>query len=973
MTQTKQAAEFIDQGSEFIERHIGTTFDDQRHMLETLGLKSITTLIDQVVPESIFSDASLQLELSCTEQTALDALKEIASRNQQFKSFIGQGYYSSFTPNVINRNIFENPAWYTAYTPYQPEISQGRLEAILNYQTMISDLTGMDLANASLLDEATAAAEAMTLCRRMSKVKSQVFFVSRDCLPQTIDVIKTRAKPIGVEVIVGDHRTDLAKINAFGVLLQYPDAGGAVLDYRQSIEQVHSSGGLVAMAADLLALVLLKSPGELGADVAIGSSQRFGVPMGFGGPHAAYMATKDSFKRALPGRIVGVSIDSHGANAYRLALQTREQHIRRDKATSNICTAQVLLAVMSSMYAVYHGPKGLRNIALRVNHMTRICASGLARLGYYCNFDTFFDTLVLSTDDKTEAILSAAKARKVNLREIDASHIGLSLDETSGFAELELLWTIFALGQNIGFTAAQLESTLKPSIPTELFRQDKILTHESFQKYHSETEMMRYLRRLADKDIALDRAMIPLGSCTMKLNATSEMMPVSWPEFSNIHPFAPIEQVEGYMELIKDLEEMLATVTGYDAVSLQPNAGSQGEYAGLLAIRAYHESRGDDHRNICLVPSSAHGTNPASALMCGFKAVVVRCDELGNVDLSDLETKLDRYSTDLAAVMVTYPSTHGVFEEKIKEICSMVHDHGGQVFIDGANFNAMVGLCYPGHFGGDVSHLNLHKTFCIPHGGGGPGVGPIGVGAHLKPFLPGHHSLKKAQLGSDQNSVSAAAWGSASILPISWMYIRMMGRNGLKKASESAILNANYIAERLKPHYPVLYTGVNGRVAHECIIDLRPIKEATGIAVDDVAKRLIDFGFHAPTMSFPVSGTFMIEPTESESLKELDRFCEAMIIIRDEIKEIESGISDPEDNPLKFAPHTAEALLTENWTHSYTREKAAYPVAALREGKHWPPVGRIDNVFGDRNLICTCPSLDDYEEDSGKSKSSLAA
>ncbi|HCA36261.1 MAG TPA: glycine dehydrogenase (aminomethyl-transferring) [Gammaproteobacteria bacterium] len=973
MTQSKQEAELIEQGSEFLDRHIGTTFDDQRHMLETLGLKSMATLINQVVPESIFSEEPLKLELSCSEQTALDALTEIASRNQQFKSFIGQGYYNSYTPNVINRNIFENPAWYTAYTPYQPEISQGRLEAILNYQTMISDLTGMDLANASLLDEATAAAEAMTLCRRMSKMKSQVFFVSRDCLPQTIEVIKTRAKPIGVEVIVGDHRVDLAKINPFGVLLQYPDAGGCILDYGQSIEQIHSNGGLVAMAADLLALVLLKSPGELGADVAIGSSQRFGVPLGFGGPHAAYMATKESFKRALPGRIVGVSIDSHGATAYRLALQTREQHIRRDKATSNICTAQVLLAVMASMYAVYHGPKGLRNIALRVNRMTRICASGLARLGYYSNFDTFFDTLVLSTDDKTEAILSAAKARKVNLREIDASHIGLSLDETSGIAELELLWTIFALGQNIGFTAAQLEDTLKPSIPTELFRQDKILTHESFQRYHSETEMMRYLRRLADKDIALDRAMIPLGSCTMKLNATSEMLPVSWPEFSNIHPFAPIEQVQGYMELIKDLEEMLATVTGYDAVSLQPNAGSQGEYAGLLAIKAYHESRGDDHRNICLIPSSAHGTNPASALMCGMKAVVVRCDEMGNVDLSDLEAKLDRYSTDLAALMVTYPSTHGVFEEKIKEICSMVHDHGGQVFIDGANFNAMVGLCYPGHFGGDVSHLNLHKTFCIPHGGGGPGVGPIGVGAHLKPFLPGHLSLKKAQLCSDQNSVSAAAWGSASILPISWMYIRMMGRNGLKKASESAILNANYIAERLKPHYPVLYTGVNGRVAHECIIDLRPIKEATGITVDDVAKRLIDFGFHAPTMSFPVSGTFMIEPTESESLKELDRFCEAMIIIRDEITDIESGISDPEDNPLKFAPHTAEALLTENWTHSYTRKKGAYPVAALREGKHWPPVGRIDNVFGDRNLICSCPSIDDYEEETVKSKSTLAA
>ena len=910
---TNQKTNDLFQHTEFVRRHIGPTADEQRHMLEQLGLGSIEALIEQVVPASILSQEPLALDLSCTEQSALATLKTIAATNQQYKSFIGQGYYNTYTPSVILRNLLENPAWYTAYTPYQPEISQGRLEAILNYQTMVSDLTGMDLANASLLDEATAAAEAMTLCQRMSKVKSHVFFVSRECLPQTIDVVRTRAKPVGIEVIVGDHRTDLDGIAPFGVLLQYPTADGAVCDYARFIEQTHSTGGLVVMAADLLALTLLKSPGELGADVAIGSSQRFGVSLGFGGPHAAYISTRESYKRALPGRIVGVSIDSHGNTAYRLALQTREQHIRREKATSNICTAQVLLAIMASMYAVYHGPQGLRNIAQRVNHLTRLCAAGLYRLGYSGNTETFFDTLTLATGDNTAAILDAAHARRVNLREIDETHIGISLDETCTIADLELLWSIFALDQRIDFAVEQLETALSPSIPTVMLRCDTVLTHENFNRYHSETEMMRYLRRLADKDIALDRAMIPLGSCTMKLNASVEMLPVSWPEFANMHPFMPIGQAQGYLQMINELEEMLAAATGYDGISLQPNAGSQGEYAGLLAIKAYHESRGDAERNVCLIPNSAHGTNPASAQMCGMKAVIVECDDLGNVDILDLQNKLNKYTNELAAIMVTYPSTHGVFEEQIKQICDMVHDHGGQVYIDGANLNAMVGLCYPGRFGGDVSHLNLHKTFCIPHGGGGPGVGPIGVRAHLKPFLPGHASLHKARLGRHQNAVAAAAWGSAGILPISWMYIKMMGRDGLKQATECAILNANYIAERLKAHYPILYTGTNGRIAHECIVDLRPIKDTTGITVDDVAKRLIDFGFHAPTMSFPVAGTLMIEPTESESLSELDRFCDAMILIRGEISAIESGASDSADNPLKFAPHTAAALLVDEW------------------------------------------------------------
>jgi glycine dehydrogenase len=946
---------------DFVSRHIGPSAEDRQKMLATLGVDSLQDLIKEVVPAAILSDAPLNLDLNCTEQDALAAIKTIASKNQLFTSYIGQGYYNCHTPGVILRNLLENPGWYTAYTPYQPEISQGRLEAILNFQTMIADLTGMDMANASLLDEATAAAEAMTLCQRQSKSKSQTFFVARDCFPQTIDVIQTRAAPLGIEVVVGDPATDLAGIECFGVLLQYPAASGEVCDYTEIIEQAHAKQALVVMAADLLALMLLKSPGDLGADVAIGTSQRFGVPLGFGGPHAAYMATRESYKRALPGRIVGVSIDSHGQPAYRLALQTREQHIRRDKATSNICTAQVLLAVMASMYAVYHGPDGLRTIARRVHDLTRIFNQGIGQLGFKTLVDNFFDTVTIHTGTQTSAIIERARAARINLREVDDQHVSVSLDETSTAAAVETLWSVFALDQAVGITAQQMAAVLVPTLPEALLRQDKVLSHEIFNRYHSETEMMRYLRRLADKDIALDRAMIPLGSCTMKLNATSEMIPITWPEFANLHPFAPLSQAQGYLQLIAELEQMLATATGYDGISLQPNSGAQGEYAGLLAIMGYHASRGESHRKICLIPSSAHGTNPASAQMCGMQVVVVKCDEQGNVDIEDLRAKAEKHSANLGALMVTYPSTHGVFETEIKQVCAITHEHGGQVYMDGANLNAMVGLCYPGKFGSDVSHLNLHKTFCIPHGGGGPGVGPIGVREHLKPFMPGHSVLKNAGMGSDHNSVSAAAWGSAGILPISWMYIKMMGRDGLRLATQTAILNANYIAERLKAHYPILYTGANDRVAHECIIDLRPIKDATGVSVDDLAKRLIDFGFHAPTMSFPVAGTLMIEPTESESLAELDRFCHAMIMIRQEIAAIESGAADPLDNPLKHAPHTVESLLGDEWHHAYSRQDAAYPTPSLRANKYWPPVGRVDNVYGDRNLICSCPPMSSYE------------
>lgn len=944
---------------EFIQRHVGPDADSQSSMLEAVGVSSIDELINQVVPESILSGQPLAMDDSCTEQQALTYLRELAGKNQLFQSLIGQGYYNTVTPNVVLRNILENPGWYTAYTPYQPEISQGRLEAILNFQTMVSDLTGMALANASLLDEGTAAAEAMTLCQRMAKSKGNVFFVDQDCMPQTIEVVQTRAKPLGIDVVIGDP-ADAAQHDVFGVLLQYPGASGEIADFSQVITDAHEKKALVVMAADILALMLLKSPGELGADVAIGSTQRFGVPLGFGGPHAAYMATQEAFKRAMPGRIVGVSIDSQGNKAYRLALQTREQHIRREKATSNICTAQVLLAVIASMYAVYHGPEGLRKIALRVRGLTAVLAAGLRQQGFGISNANFFDTLTVETGDKTAAIHAAARSQGVNLREINDQQIGVSLDETLCPEGIEKLWSIFSDGQSLSFDKVQSEADL--ALADQLMRSDKVLTHPVFNSYHSETEMLRYLRRLADKDIALDRAMIPLGSCTMKLNATAEMLPITWPEFASIHPFAPAEQTAGYRQLTDELEQMLCTVTGYDAVSLQPNAGSQGEYAGLLAIKAYHESRGDSQRNICLIPSSAHGTNPASAQMCDMKVVVVKCDDQGNVDVEDLRAKAEQYSNELSAIMVTYPSTHGVFEEKIREVCQIIHDHGGQVYMDGANMNAMVGLCYPGKFGGDVSHLNLHKTFCIPHGGGGPGVGPIGVGAHLAPFLPGHKVLNEEGKDSAVGAIASAPWGSAGILPISWMYIKMMGAAGLKQATQIAILNANYIAERLKSHYPILYVGANGRVAHECIIDLRPLKDSSGISVEDVAKRLIDFGFHAPTMSFPVAGTLMIEPTESESQIELDRFCDAMIQIRQEIAAVESGQWSADDNPLVNAPHTAKVATADEWSQSYSRSEAVYPVASLRDDKYWPPVGRVDNVYGDRNLICSCPSISEYEE-----------
>lgn len=946
--------------NEFIRRHIGPSEPDQQAMLKSLGYNTMDDFIGAVVPDNIRSENTLALGEATTERQALTELRAIANQNQVLKNYIGQGYYNCITPNVILRNVLENPAWYTAYTPYQPEISQGRLEALLNFQTMITDLTGMDLASASLLDEATAAAEAMTLCQRMSKSKGKVFFVDQHCLPQTIEVVETRAEPMGFEVVVGDP-TNIGDHDCFGVLLQYPGVDGAIRDFSAVVEAAHQQKALVVMAADILSLVLLKNPAELGADVAIGCTQRFGVPLGFGGPHAAYMATRDSFKRSLPGRLVGISLDSRGQPAYRLALQTREQHIRREKATSNICTAQVLLAVMASMYAVYHGPDGLKRIAERVHCLTAILATGLEQLGCKPVNDSFFDTLTITTGDKTSAIHQQAVEQGINLRVVDGSHVGISLDETTDSSDIESLWSLFetnSFNSNTSLTVADIESATTTGIPGNFLRTGEVLSHSVFNLYHSETEMLRYLRKLSDKDIALDRAMIPLGSCTMKLNATAEMLPVTWPEFSNIHPFAPKAQTVGYVEMIEQVESMLCAATGYDSVSLQPNAGSQGEYAGLLAIRAYHESRGDSHRNICLIPSSAHGTNPASAQMCGMRVVVTACDDQGNVDLADLRAKAEQHSDCLAAIMVTYPSTHGVFEEGITEVCDIIHQHGGQVYIDGANLNAMVGLCQPGKFGGDVSHLNLHKTFCIPHGGGGPGVGPVAVREHLAPYLPGHHDLESdAVVGA----VSAAPWGSASILPITWMYIKMMGAEGLKQATEVAILNANYMAERLKGAYPILYTGANDRVAHECIVDLRGIKDDSGVTVDDVAKRLIDFGFHAPTMSFPVPGTLMIEPTESESKEELDRFCDAMLQIREEIAAVERGDYPLEDNPLCHAPHTADVVVADDWNRSYSRELAAYPLASLRQTKYWSPVGRIDNVYGDRNLVCACVPMSEYE------------
>ena len=948
MPQRPSLAE-LEQRDAFCARHIGPDAAEQAAMLSVLGFSTRAALIDAVVPAGIRKQSALALPPGRSETAALAELKKIAARNVVSRSFIGQGYYDTHLPGVILRNILEGPAWYTAYTPYQPEISQGRLEALINFQTMVCDLTGMAIANASMLDEATAAAEAMALCRRSGTAGSNVFYVADSVLPQTLDVVRTRAEPLGLEVKTGPAQA-AAATECFGALLQYPCVNGEVEDYRALVGAVHARGALVAVAADLLALTLLSPPGEWGADVVVGSAQRFGMPLGFGGPHAAYFATRDELKRNLPGRLVGVTRDSQGNPAYRLALQTREQHIRRDKATSNICTAQVLPAVIASMYAVYHGPRGLARIAQRVHRLTCVLAAGLKQMGAVIDNRSWFDTLTIATGAHTGAMHPNALARGVNLRRIDAGRVGVSLDETTTAAEVALLWQIFAPAGAVAPDFDAIERGTGEALPPALRRRSSYLRHPVFNAHHSETAMLRYMRELADRDLALDRTMIPLGSCTMKLNATSEMLPITWPEFAQIHPFAPAAQTAGYRDLIVTLERMLCAITGYAAVSLQPNAGSQGEFAGLLVIRAWHRARGEGRRNICLIPASAHGTNPASAHMAGMQVVVVACDGAGNVDLADLRAKAAQHSGELAAIMLTYPSTHGVFEPGVSEICDIVHSHGGQVYIDGANLNAMAGLCAPGEFGGDLSHLNLHKTFGIPHGGGGPGVGPLAVAAHLAPFLPGHRELPAGK--HDIGAVAAAPYGSAGVLPIAWMYITLLGGEGVRAASEAAILNANYVARRLAPHYPVLYSGSAGLVAHECILDLRGLKEASGISAEDVAKRLIDYGFHAPTLSFPVAGTLMVEPTESESKAELDRFIDAMIAIRAEIRAVEQGTSDRDDNPLKHAPHTAAMVCADVWPHSYARELAAYPLASLRVRKYWPPVGRADNVYGDRNLAC---------------------
>ncbi|MGA9855502.1 MAG: aminomethyl-transferring glycine dehydrogenase [Gammaproteobacteria bacterium] len=956
----------LEQHGAFIGRHIGSDAAEQQRMLNELGYATRKALMEAVVPASIRLPSAMPLgsfSQPKSEQEALVELRILADKNQVYKSFIGQGYYGTYTPGVILRNVFENPAWYTSYTPYQPEISQGRLEALVNFQQMVIDLTALDIANASLLDEASAAAEAMTLVKRAGKSSSDVFFVADDVLPQTIEVVQTRARSLGIIVKTG-KASDAANADCFGVLLQYPGVNGEVRDYRALTEKMHAKGAGVVVAADLLALTLLTPPGEWGADVAVGNSQRFGVPMGFGGPHAAYLATRDAYKRSMPGRLVGVTVDAQGKQAYRLALQTREQHIRREKATSNICTAQALLAIMAGMYAVYHGPKGLRTMAERVQRLTAMLAVGLKQLGLEVVNASFFDTLTITTGKHTAAVHALVHGHRMNLRVVDERHVGISLDETTSREDVLVLLSVFAEAQGNDADMYSLTLTEDPAlggIPNKLLRTSAYLTHPVFNQHHSEHEMLRYLRSLADKDLALDRSMIPLGSCTMKLNATSEMLPVTWPEFGAMHPFAPMEQTAGYRVMIAQLEQMLVAITGYAAVSLQPNAGSQGEYAGLLIIKAYHASHGDARRTVCLIPSSAHGTNPASAMMAGMRVVVVACDEYGNIDLGDLKAKAEEYKRDLAAIMITYPSTHGVFETDVRQVCEIVHQHGGQVYVDGANLNAMVGLAAPGQFGGDVSHLNLHKTFCIPHGGGGPGVGPVAVAAHLAKFLPNLRAVGYERGRDGIGGITGAPYGSASILPISWMYIAMMGAAGLTAASEVAILNANYLAKKLAPHYPVLYTGPGGLVAHECILDLRPLKESSGISVEDVAKRLMDYGFHAPTMSFPVPGTLMVEPTESESKAELDRFVEAMIAIREEIRAVEQGKLDREDNPLKHAPHTAEMVTADKWTHAYSREQAAYPLVSLRRQKYWPPVSRADNVYGDKNLMCGCPPVSAYE------------
>ena len=951
----------LEQSSPFENRHIGPDADAQAKMLAHVGYSSLDELTVAAVPGAIRSLEALDLPAARSEAQVLAELRELAGRNQVLRSMIGLGYHGTFTPPVILRNVLENPSWYTAYTPYQPEISQGRLEALINFQTVVSDLTGLPTSGASLLDEGTAAAEAVSLARRVGKVKGGVFVIDADALPQTVAVIQTRAEPQGIETVVADLSAgipaELVERGVFGLLLQYPGASGAVRDLAPVIDQAHGLGAIVAVAADLLALTLLTSPGSLGADIAVGTTQRFGVPMGFGGPHAGYMAVRAEYARSLPGRLVGVSVDVDGNRAYRLALQTREQHIRREKATSNICTAQVLLAVMASMYAVYHGPDGLRDIAARTHRYASVLAEGLRAGGVEVVHGEFFDTVTARVPGRAAEVVEAARLAGVNLRPVDTDLIGISCDETTTRADLAAVWTAF--GVPVGDVDV-LDAAAGERLPEALRRTEDYLTHPVFHAHRSETGMLRYLRKLADKDYALDRGMIPLGSCTMKLNATTEMEPVTWPEFAEVHPFAPEQQAAGYLSLIHELEDRLAELTGYDKVSIQPNAGSQGELAGLLAVRAYHRANGDTGRDVCLIPSSAHGTNAASAVMAGMRVVVVKTLVDGDVDIEDLNAKIEQHRDRLSVLMVTYPSTHGVFEENIADICATVHEAGGQVYVDGANLNAMVGLAKPGKFGGDVSHLNLHKTFCIPHGGGGPGVGPVAVRAHLAPYLPNHPLQPSAGPATGVGPISAAPWGSAAILPISWSYVRLMGGEGLKRATQVAVLSANYIAKRLAPYYPVLYTGPAGLVAHECIIDLRPLAKSAGVSVDDVAKRLIDYGFHAPTMSFPVAGTLMIEPTESEDLGEIDRFCEAMIAIRGEVERVGAGEWPADDNPLSNAPHTA-ALLAGEWEHPYSRQEAVFPAGVNPAEKYWPPVRRIDGAFGDRNLVCSCPPLEEYD------------
>ena len=945
---------------DFIKRHIGLSKKDEKTMLSDLGYKSLNELIEDTVPSKILFKDLLSIGDPNSEYEGLRKLRSISKKNQIYSNFIGMGYYGTYTPNVIVRNILENPGWYTSYTPYQPEVAQGRLEMLLNFQQMIIDFTGMDIANASLLDEGTAAAEAMGLSHRLDKKDNKIVFISNDCHPQTIEVVKTRSEPLGLKVVIGNDE-DLSNISEDIIcgILQYPGTLGDIKDPSENISKIKKRNGKSILVCDLLSLAKLKTPAELGADIAVGSSQRFGIPMGYGGPHAAFFATKDEFKRSMPGRIVGVSVDRHGNKAYRLALQTREQHIRRDKATSNICTAQALLAIVSAAYAIYHGPKGIKTISERVSQLAKNFADKLKQSGYELYSDYFFDTVTIITKDKTDQIFNNALAQKVNIRKVNSEMLSVSFDEKKNVYRANQLLKIFNCAESI----KENPTENLPNLPKNLLRTSTYLDHQVFNSYHSETEMLRYLKRLEEKDIALNRSMIALGSCTMKLNAVAEMIPITWREFSEPHPFAPIEQMEGFRTLFTDLKNWLRSITGFSGVSLQPNAGAQGEYAGLMVIRKYHLERGESNRNVCLIPSSAHGTNPASAQMVGMKVVVVNCDKQGNVDFEDLNKKVEAHSENLGALMVTYPSTHGVFEEKISDICELVHKHGGQDYMDGANLNALVGIAKPGNFGPDVCHINLHKTFCIPHGGGGPGMGPIACKRHLEIYLPSHPVIKDCGPATGIGPVSAAPWGSSSILSISWMYIKMMGSEGLKLATQIAILNANYVAHKLKNHFPILYKGTNGNVAHECIIDIRSIKNDTGVTEEDIAKRLIDFGFHAPTMSWPVPGTMMIEPTESESLQELDRFCDCLIKIKEEIDKIKSGDFDKNDNPIKNAPHTDLELASNKWEHKYSREEAAYPSNFLRSSKFWPPVARVDNVYGDKNLFCTCPSMDEFKED----------